>query len=80
MNIKSYENKKICCTISKKDLEARGINIRDFSHNTDATQRLLFIIIKQAKTTLNLNFEDTPIITEVIPIDTDNITLIISKK
>ena len=83
MKIRVYQNNKICCLLSKKDLEEHGIKINDFSANTEVALRcrnkLLLNIIEQAKETLNLEFRNIPVTVEVIPTNENDISLVISK-
>ena len=83
MKIRVYQKNKICCLLSKKDLEEYGIKINDFSANTEEEQhcrnKLLLNIIEQAKETLYLDFRNIPVTVEVIPINENDISLVISK-
>ncbi len=83
MKIRIYQKDKICCLLSKEDFEEQGIEINEFSANTEAAQRyrykLLHHIIEQAKETINLDLCNVPVTVEVIPTSENDMSIVISK-
>ena len=79
MKIQPYQKNKLCCHITSEELRIRNVKVNDFTKGTEAATRLFYEIMEQAALHYNFNADDVPLKIEVIPIDADHITLIISK-
>ena len=79
MKIEKIDNNKIRCFLSGDDLSARQIELTELAYGTEKATMLFHEMLEEASEEFGLDFEDSPIMVEAIPVAHDSIILIISK-
>ena len=79
MKIEKIDNNKIRCFLSSDDLSARQIELTELAYGTEKATLLFHEMLEEASEEFGLDFEDSPIMVEAIPVAQDSIILIISK-
>lgn len=79
MKIEKIDNNKIRCFLSSDDLSERQIELTELAYGTEKATMLFREMLEEASEEFGLDFEDSPIMVEAIPVAHDSIILIISK-
>lgn len=79
MKIEKINNDKIKCTLSKKDLEMRNINVNELTYGSIKARRLFQDMLRQAKLQFDFDVRNSALLIEAIPISEEKIILNISK-
>ena len=79
MQIERVNENQIRCTLTKEDLESRNINIAELAYGSDNARRLFNDMMRQASAEVGFELDDIPIMIEAVPINAENLVLIITK-
>lgn len=75
MNISRLKNETILCTITKNELTKNNIKLNELTQGTPAVKELFNEIMEYIKNNYNYEHKKIMFLTEVIPIDKENIIL-----
>ena len=79
MKIEKVNDHQIRCTLTKDDLAKRDLKISELAYGTDKAKELFQDMMQQASLEYGFDAEDTPLMIEAIPINSECIVLIITK-
>ena len=79
MKIEKVNDNQIRCTLTRDDLAKRDLKISELAYGTDKAKELFQDMMQQANIEFGFDAEDTPIMIEAIPINSECIVLIITK-
>ena len=79
MKIEKVNDHQIRCTLTKDDLAKRDLKITELAYGTDKAKELFQDMMQQASIEYGFDAEDTPLMIEAIPINSECIVLIITK-
>ncbi|SFC95258.1 adaptor protein MecA [Butyrivibrio sp. YAB3001] len=79
MKIEKVNDHQIRCTLTKDDLAKRDLKITELAYGTDKAKELFQDMMQQANLQYGFDAEDTPLMIEAIPINSECIVLIITK-
>ncbi len=79
MKIEKMNEQQIRCTLTKKDLADRHIQIGELAYGTEKTRTLFRDIMQQASEECGFDVEDIPLMIEAVPMGADRIILIATK-
>ena len=79
MKIEKVNDHQIRCTLTKEDLAKRDLKITELAYGTDKAKELFQDMMQQANLQYGFEAEDTPLMIEAIPINSECIVLIITK-
>lgn len=79
MKIEKIDNNKIRCFLNSDDLSERQIELTELAYGTEKATLLFHEMLEEASEEFGIDFEDSPIMVEAIPVAHDSIILIISK-
>lgn len=78
MRIEKINSSQIRCVVTKQDLAERNITTSELKYGSTATKALFQEVLKQAKEKYGFNQEDLPIMIEAVPMNKEELVLIIS--
>ncbi|WP_026653279.1 adaptor protein MecA [Butyrivibrio proteoclasticus] len=79
MKIEKVNDHQIRCTLTKDDLAKRDLKISELAYGTDKAKELFQDMMQQANLEYGFDAEDTPLMIEAIPINSECIVLVITK-
>ncbi|MCR5669619.1 MAG: adaptor protein MecA [Butyrivibrio sp.] len=79
MKIEKVNDHQIRCTLTRDDLAKRDLKITELAYGTDKAKGLFQDMMQQANLEYGFDAEDTPLMIEAIPINSECIVLIITK-
>ena len=79
MKIEKVNDHQIRCTLTRDDLAKRDLKISELAYGTDKAKELFQDMMQQANLEYGFDAEDTPLMIEAIPINSECIVLIITK-
>ncbi len=79
MKIERVNDHQIRCTLTRDDLAKRDLKITELAYGTDKAKELFQDMMQQANIEFGFEAEDTPLMIEAIPINSECIVLIITK-
>lgn len=79
MKIEKVNDHQIRCTLTRDDLAKRDLKITELAYGTDKAKELFQDMMQQANLEYGFEAEDTPLMIEAIPINSECIVLIITK-
>lgn len=79
MKIEKINENQIKCTLNKKELESRHININELAHGNEETKLLFQDMMQQAATLFGFDTENLPLMIEAVPQSNDGIILLVTK-
>ena len=79
MKIERVNDHQIRCTLTRDDLAKRDLKITELAYGTDKAKELFQDMMQQANIEFGFDAEDTPLMIEAIPINSECIVLIITK-
>lgn len=79
MKIEKIDKNRIKCTLSKKDLDLRNMNINELAYGNRKARRLFQDMMRQAYIQFGFEAHNSALLIEAIPISEDDIVLNISK-
>ena len=79
MKIEKVNDHQIRCTLTKDDLAKRDLKIAELAYGTDKAKELFQDMMQQANLQYGFDAEDTPLMIEAIPINSECIVLVITK-
>ncbi|MCD7709087.1 MAG: adaptor protein MecA [Clostridiales bacterium] len=79
MKIERVNENQIRCTLTRQDLAARQINLREFVYGSDKARGLFQDMIEQANYELGFEANDMPLMVEAIPLSSESLILLITK-
>ena len=79
MKIERVNEHQIRCTLTRDDLAKRDLKITELAYGTDKARELFQDMMQQANIEFGFEAEDTPLMIEAIPINSECIVLIITK-
>ena len=78
-HIERLNDNQIKCTLSKQDLDGKGIKLSELAYGTDKARALFRELMLQAEAEVGFEAEDVPLMIEAIPLSGENLVLIITK-
>ncbi len=79
MKIERVNDHQIRCTLTRDDLAKRDLKITELAYVTEKAKELFQDMMQQANIEFGFDAEDTPLMIEAIPINSECIVLIITK-
>ena len=79
MKIERVNDHQIRCTLTRDDLAKRDLKITELAYGTDKAKELFQDMMQQANIEFGFEVEDTPLMIEAIPINSECIVLVITK-
>ena len=79
MKIEKVNDHQIRCTLTKDDLAKRDLKITELAYGTEKAKELFQDMMQQANLQYGFDAEDTPLMIEAIPINSECIVLVITK-
>ncbi|MBO4456997.1 MAG: adaptor protein MecA [Butyrivibrio sp.] len=79
MKIEKVNDHQIRCTLTRDDLAKRDLKITELAYGTDKAKELFQDMMQQANLEYGFDAEDTPLMIEAIPINSECIVLVITK-
>jgi adapter protein MecA 1/2 len=79
MKIEKVNDHQIRCTLTRDDLAKRDLKITELAYGTDKAKELFQDMMQQANIEFGFEAEDTPLMIEAIPINSECIVLVITK-
>ncbi len=79
MKIERVNDHQIRCTLTRDDLAKRDLKITELAYGTEKAKELFQDMMQQANIEFGFDAEDTPLMIEAIPINSECIVLIITK-
>lgn len=79
MKIERLNDNQIRCTLNRKDLTDRELQLSELAYGSDKANALFRDMIQQASAECNFEAEDLPLMIEAIPISSDCLVLLITK-
>ena len=79
MKIEKVNDHQIRCTLTKDDLAKRDLKITELAYGTEKAKELFQDMMQQANLEYGFDAEDTPLMIEAIPINSECIVLVITK-
>ena len=77
--IERLNDNQIKCTLSKQDLDGKGIKLSELAYGTDKAKALFRELMLQAEEEVGFEVDDVPLMIEAIPLSGENLVLIITK-
>lgn len=79
MNIERLSDNQIRCTLNKKDLQERNIQLSELLYGSDKAKELFREMMQKAAAECGFETEDLPLMIEAIPVDSDCLVLVVTK-
>ena len=79
MKIEKVNENQIRCTLTKKDLEERQIDLKELAYGSEKAKKLFRDMVSKASYELGFEIDGTPLMVEAIPMPSDAIVLLITK-
>ena len=79
MKIERVNDHQIRCTLTRDDLAKRDLKITELAYGTEKAKELFQDMMQQANIEFGFEAEDTPLMIEAIPINSECIVLVITK-
>jgi len=79
MKIEKINENQIRCTLTREDLAKRNLQISELAYGSEKTQNLFREMVRQADYEYGFETDNTPLVVEAIPMNSDCIVLIITK-
>lgn len=79
MKIEKINDNQIRCTLTKDDLVKRNLKLSELAYGSEKTQNLFREMVRQADYEYGFDTENTPLVVEAIPMNSDCLVLIITK-
>ena len=71
MKIEKVNDHQIRCTLTRDDLAKRDLKITELAYGTDKAKELFQDMMQQANIAFGFDAEDTPLMIEAIPINSE---------
>lgn len=78
MRIEKINSNQVRCLMTKQDLLARNITTKELRYGSKEAKKMFSEVVEQVKKECSFNKENLPIMVEAIPMDKDELMLIIS--
>ena len=79
MKIEKINDNQIRCVLTREDLAKRNLRISELAYGTEKTKNLFREMVKQADCEYGFAVENSPLVVEAIPMNSESIVLIITK-
>lgn len=79
MKIERLNDNQIRCTLTREDLEQRGLRLSELAYGTDKARELFRDMMQQAQYQFGFRAENTPLMIEAIPMESGTIILLVTK-
>ena len=79
MKIEKISDNQIRCTLTREDLELHHIKLSELAYGTDKARNLFQEMMQMAYSEVGFEVDNTPLMIEAIPMNTDSIMLLITK-
>ena len=79
MKIERVNDHQMRCTLTRDDLAKRDLKISELAYGTEKAKELFQDMMQQANIEFGFEAEDTPLMIEAIPINSECIVLVITK-
>lgn len=79
MKIEKLNDNQIRCTLTRDDLQERGLKLSELSYGTDKAKELFRDMMQQAQYQFGFRAENTPLMIEAIPMESGTIVLVVTK-
>ncbi len=79
MKIEKINENQIRCTLTREDLISRELKISELAYGTEKAKNLFRDMMQQANFEFGFEAEDTPLMIEAVPLNSECIVLIVTK-
>ncbi len=79
MKIERISENQIRCTLSRKDLAERQIELSELAYGSEKARRLFHEMIEAAADEVGFDVDNAPLMVEAIPLSMDSIMLIVTR-
>lgn len=79
MKIEKVNENQIRCTLTKQDLEARKLDLKELAYGSEKAKGLFHDMIEQANYEFGFEVNDIPLMVEAIPLPSESLILLITK-
>lgn len=79
MLFEKINDKQIRCTIDSKDLDERGIDIKELAYGSEKARSLFQDVLHRASVELGFEYLTSPLMVEAIPLDNKGLMILIKK-
>jgi adapter protein MecA 1/2 len=79
LKIERISENQIRCTLTREDLSERQIELSELAYGSEKARKLFHEMIQAAADEVGFDVENMPIMVEAIPINMDNIMLIVTR-
>lgn len=79
MKIERLNDNQIRCTLTRDDLQERGLKLSELAYGTDKAKALFRDMMEQAQYLYGFRAENTPLMIEAIPMESGTIVLVVTK-
>lgn len=79
MKIERINENQIRCTLTRSDLAERQIELTELAYGSEKARRLFHEMIQTAAAEVGFEVENMPLMVEAIPLNTENIMLIVTR-
>ena len=79
MKIEKINDNQIRCVLTREDLAKRNLRISELAYGSEKTRNLFREMVKQADCEYGFEVENSPLVVEAIPMNSESIVLIITK-
>ncbi len=79
MKIEKISDNQIRCTLTREDLEERGINLSELAYGSEKAKDLFRDMMYQASIDFGFEADSAPLMVEAIPMNPEHIVLIITR-
>lgn len=79
MKIEKLSDNQIRCTLTREDLQERGLRLSELAYGTDKARELFRDMMQQAQYLYGFQAENIPIMIEAIPMESGAIVLLVTK-
>lgn len=79
MKIEKLNDHQIRCTLTREDLQERGLRLSELAYGTDKARALFRDMMEQAQYQFGFRAENTPLMIEAIPLENGTIILMVTK-
>lgn len=79
MKIEKLNDNQIRCTLTRDDLQERGLKLSELAYGTDKAKALFRDMMEQAQYLYGFRAENTPLMIEAVPMESGTIVLVVTK-
>lgn len=79
MKIEKLNDNQIRCTLTREDLQQRGLKLSELAYGTEKARALFQDMMQQAQYLFGFQVENTPLMVEAVPMAGGTIVLVVTK-